>query len=79
MARSEDMTIEETAASRAHVHGIVQRGRCLCHGRKGTSNLGKPEGYDGPLRDRPSDLIHRGGDDWQCQHCWGLFVVTSLR
>lgn len=50
-------------------------GRCLCHGRLGTSKLNKAEGAYGPLRKRPADLIHRGGADWQCPHCFGLFVL----
>ena len=38
----------------------------------------KWEGYAGPLRKRPDDLVHRGGDDWQCPHCDGLWNQTPM-
>lgn len=47
---------------------MIERGTCLCGGRW--------EGYPGPERDRPDDLIHRGGNDFQCPRCFGLWVPT---
>jgi hypothetical protein len=44
-------------------------GRCLCDG--------PAEGYTGPLRERPADLVHRGGSEWQCPRCFGLWCSVG--
>jgi hypothetical protein len=54
---------------------IEMIGRCLCHGKPNSSKIGKPESHWGPVRKRPDDLIHRGGDEYQCPHCFGPWKV----
>jgi len=41
-------------------------GHCYCEG--------PAEGSPGPLRPRPVDLVHLGGNAWQCRHCHAIWV-----
>lgn len=43
----------------------VEKGRCRCGGPF--------DGYEGPVRFRPGDLIHRGGNNYQCPRCFGMW------
>ena len=49
---------------------IIEYGYCACGGRW--------EGYTGPVRERPDNLIYRGWDDWQCPVCFSWFTRHQI-